>query len=113
MDDNSNLIESLLERVSELGKTSFELVKLNVVDKASNGLSSLVAHSIVKAIIACFLLFINLGLALWIGELLGKLYFGFFVVAGFYALLALILHFFMHKWMKRVFYDYFIRQMLG
>ena len=51
--------------------------------------------------------------ALWVGELLGEMYLGFLVVAAFYGLLAFILHFLLYKWMKRVFYDYFIRQMLG
>ena len=32
-------------------------------------------------------------LALWIGELVGKLYFGFFIVAAFYVLVALLLHY--------------------
>ena len=27
---------------------------------------------------------VNVGLSLWIGELLGKAYYGFFAVAGFY-----------------------------
>ena len=113
MEEHTSLIESLFERATEYSKTSFELVKLNVVDKTSNGLSSLAAHSIVKLIFACFMLFINLGIAFWVGDLLGKIYLGFFVVAAFYGLLAFVLHFVMHKWMKRVFYDYFIRQMLG
>jgi hypothetical protein len=113
MEEHTNLIDSLLERATEYSKTSFELVKLNVVDQTSNGLSSLAAHSIVKVIFACFMLFINLGIAFWVGELLGEMYLGFLVVAAFYGLLAFILHFLMYKWMKRVFYDYFVRQMLG
>jgi hypothetical protein len=113
MEDNINLIESLLERIAEYGKTSYELVKLNVVDKTSDSVSALMAHAVVKVTAACFMLFINLGVALWVGDLLGKIYLGFFAVAAFYGFVALILHFFMHKWMKRVFYDYFVRQMLG
>jgi len=112
MEENTNLIESLLERVTEYGKTSYDLVKLNVVDKTSDGISSLLSHIIVKIFIGCFILFINLGIAFWVGDMLGKIFYGFFAVAAFYALVAFILHFFMHKWMKRMFYDYFIRQML-
>lgn len=112
MEEHTNIIESLLERTAEYGKTSFELVKLNVVDKTSDGLSSLGAHSIVNVIIGCFLLFINLGIAFWVGDLLGKTYLGFIVVAAFYGLLAFVMHFFIHKWIKRVFYDYLIKKML-
>jgi len=113
MQEDTNLIESLLERITEYGKTSYELVKLNVVNKTSDSVSALMAHAIVKIIVACFVLFINLGVAFWVGDMLGKIYYGFFVVAAFYALVAFVLHFLMSKWMKRVFYDYFVRQMLG
>jgi hypothetical protein len=113
MDENMNLMESLLERVTQYGKTSVELVKLNVVDKASDSISTLLAHSIIKATVACFVLFVNLGVAFWVGDVLGEIYYGFLAVAGFYALVAIVLHFFMHKWLKRIFYDYLIRQMLG
>lgn len=112
MEENINLIESLLESTTEYGKTSYELVKLKVVDKTSDGLSSFMPHAVVVAIIASFMLFLNLGIAFWLGEILGKIYYGLFTVAVFYVFIAFVLHFFMHKWMKRMFYDYFIRQML-
>ena len=112
MEDNANLIESLLERATEYGKTSYDLVKLKVVDKTSDGLSSFLPHIVVIGIILSFLLFFSLGIALWIGEILGKIYYGFFVVAAFYVLIVIVLHFFMHKGLKRMFYDYFVRQLL-
>lgn len=112
MEDNSKLIESLLEKTAEYGKTGFELVKLHVVDKTSDKISSIMSHSFLVAILSCFLLFVNLGVAWWLGEIMGRIYYGFFAVAAFYAIVAFVLHFFMHKWLKRIFYDYFIRQML-
>lgn len=112
MQEDTNLMESLLERITEYGKTSYELVKLNVVDKTSDGVSSLMAHAIVRVVLACFLLFVNLGVAFWVGDMLGKVFYGFFVVAAFYGLVVFVLHFFMRKWLKRMFYDYIIRQML-
>ena len=33
----------------------------------------------------------NIAVALWIGDLLGKNYYGFLIVAGFYALASIIL----------------------
>ncbi len=109
MEENVNNIETLLESTAAYGKTSFELVKLKVLDKTSDKLSSFFPHTIVAFIIVSFLLFANLGLALWLGELLGRIYFGFFVVAGAYAFVALVLHFFLRKWLKRIFYDFLIR----
>lgn len=109
MENNLNNIETLLENTATYGKTSFELVKLKVLDKTSDKLSSFFPHTIVAFIIVSFLLFLNLGLALWLGELLGRIYFGFFVLAGADAFVALIMHLFMRKWLKRIFYDFLIR----
>jgi hypothetical protein len=74
--------------------------------------STLVPHSVVFVLIATFVLFLNLGLALWLGDILGKTFYGFFVVAAFYILAGIIIHFFMHKWVKKLVGNYFIKQML-
>jgi len=113
MAENVNTIESLLERVEDYGKTSFELVKLKALDKTSDVLSSFVPHSVVVCFIAAFLLFSNLGLAFWLGEIFGKIYYGFFVVSAFYGVTGLIMHFFMHKWMKRIVCNNIIKQVLN
>ncbi len=112
MEDTAKLIESLLERAAEYGKTSYELVKLKTLDKSSDVVSSFVPHAIVFFLIASFMIFLNLGLAFWLGEILGNVYFGFFVVAAFYGISAIVLHFLMHKWFKRLIGNYFIKQVL-
>ncbi|MGA2408621.1 MAG: hypothetical protein ABSF81_17995 [Bacteroidales bacterium] len=112
MEDNTKLLESLLERATEYGKTSYELVKLKALDKTTDVVSTLIPHSVVVALIASFMLFLNLGLALWLGEVLGKTFYGFFVVAAFYIITGIIVHFFMHKWLKRLVGNYFIRHVL-
>lgn len=112
MEDNAKLLESLLERASEYGETRFELFKLKALDKTSDVVSSLVPHSVVFVLIASFILFLNIGLAFWLGGILGKIYLGFFLVAAFYVTTGLIVHFFMHKWLKKLVSNYFIRQAL-
>ena len=44
MEDNKKLFESLIDRATDYGRTSFELVKLKAVDKASDVVSSVVPH---------------------------------------------------------------------
>jgi fatty acid desaturase len=112
MEDNTKLIESLLEKASEYGKASYELVKLKALDKTSDAVSSFIPHSVVFFLVVSFLLFVNLGLAFWLGEILGKTYFGFFVVAAFYGILVIVLHFFMHEWFKKVICNYIIKTVL-
>ena len=112
MEDNTKFLESLLENAADYGKTSLELVKLKALDKTTDIVSSLIPHSVVFVLIVSFLIFLNLGLALWLGEVLGKIFYGFFVVAGFYVLIAIIIHFFMHKRLKSLVGNYFIRRVL-
>jgi len=112
MDENAKLIESILERSAEYGKTTFELVKLKALDKTTDVISSLFPNSIVFALIVVFMFFLNFGLALWLGDILGKIFYGFFVVAGFYGILGIVLHLFMHKWLKKVAGNFFIKQVL-
>lgn len=112
MEDNTRLVESLLEKATEYGKTSYELFKLKAVDKISDGVSSLVPHSAVFVLITIFLFFLNLGLAFWLGDILGKPYLGFFIVAAFYCIIGIVMHFLMHKWLKKVIRDYIIKYLL-
>ena len=112
MENNANLFESLLENTAEYGKTSIELAKLKALDKTSDVVSSLIPHSIVSALIGAFMLFITLGLAFWLGEILGKIYYGFFIVGTFYGLTGIFIHYIMHKWIKRTVCDSIIKNVL-
>jgi hypothetical protein len=112
MEDHNNMIESLLERATEYGRTSFELIKLKALDRTADVVSTCVTHSVVIVFFLSFMLFLNLGLALWIGEISGKIYYGFFVVAGLYAIGGVFIHLVMHKWIKKLVYNNFIKQVL-
>jgi fatty acid desaturase len=112
MENNVNQIESLLERAVDYGKTSYELLKLKTLDKTSDVASSMIPNIIVFFVFVTFLLFLNLGLAFWLGEILGKLYYGFFIIAAFYFIIGIVLHFFMHKWIKKNVGNYIVKRML-
>jgi prolipoprotein diacylglyceryltransferase len=53
-----------------------------------------------------------LGIALWLGEILGKLWYGFFIVAGFYAATGLVVYFFMREWIKNMVSNFIIKHVL-
>jgi len=112
MEPDTNIIEELIEKTVEYGKSSLELAKLKTLDKTSDVVSSFLASSVVVVILIAFMLFLNLGLALWIGKILGELYFGFFAVAGFYCIAAILIYFFMLKWIKKCVGNIFIKLML-
>ena len=112
MEDNTKLVESLLEKGADYGTITFELLKLKTLDKASDAISSILPHSIVLYLIASFLLFFSVGLAFWLSELLGNTFVGFFIVGAFYALIGIVVHFFFHKKLKNRIGDYLIKQVL-
>jgi ABC-type uncharacterized transport system fused permease/ATPase subunit len=112
MEDNKKLLESLVERATDYGKTSFELVKLQAVDKSSEVVSSVIPHTVVIILFSSFMLFLNLGLALWLGEILGKIFYGFFIVSAFYVLTGIVIHLFLHKPLKKIIRNYVIQQLL-
>jgi len=112
MEDIVDSIESLLESAADYGKTSYDLVKLKTIDKTSDVVSSLIPHAVVFLVLMSFLLFLNLGVAFWLGEILRNMFYGFFVVAAFYGIIGLVLHFFMHDRIKKKISDYIIKQAL-
>jgi uncharacterized membrane protein len=112
MDENSILIDSLLEKTTEFVKTSIELAKLKALDKTADVVSTLIPQTIVFILVSTFVIFLNLGIALWLGDILNNSYYGFFVVAGFYAFVAAIIHFFFHKTIKRNIANNIVKQLL-
>lgn len=112
MDEQSGLIESLIEKGEQYGKTTLELLKLKTLDKSADVASNLVSWLIVLIFAVLFFLILNIGVALWLGELMGKPYLGFFVVSGFYGLLALIFGIFRKKLIKKPVNNSIIEQVL-
>lgn len=101
MDDKTSSIENLYERLEAYSKTSVELYKLKAIEKTAEVSSNLASGIAVVSVACFFVLFINLGIAMWLGELLGKIYYGFFIVAGFYAFATLLIYLFRKQWIKR------------
>lgn len=112
MEEQTGLIESLIEKGEQYGKTTFELLKLKTLDKSADVASNLISWLIVVVFAVLFFLILNIGIALWLGELLGKSYYGFFVVSGFYALLALVFGVFRKQLIKKPVNESIVKQVL-
>src|SRR5690349_19665478 len=110
METPGSIIETLFEKAEAYSKTSFELGKLKSVETSASVLTYLVSRLSVIITICLFTLTVNVGIALWLGELLGKSYYGFFIVAGFYGIVGLVFHLFLHRWIKEPFSDLIIAQ---
>jgi hypothetical protein len=112
MESPTSSIESLFEKAEAYGMTTYELSKLKALETTTIVVTSLVSRLSVILMISMFALVFNIGIALFLGELLGNSYFGFFIVAGFYLVAGVVLHLFLHKWIKKPLSDLIITQAL-
>jgi hypothetical protein len=112
MEDKSKIVDELLGKAAEYGRTEFELIKLKALDKTTDVVSTFIPPLVIIAVASIFMLFLNLGIAFWLGGVFGNIYYGFFAVAAFYGITALVLRLFMYKWLKKRVGDYIVRKVL-
>ncbi|HEY1046953.1 MAG TPA: hypothetical protein VGF79_10980 [Bacteroidia bacterium] len=105
MQEKSDLEETLVKHAGDLGYTSLELWKLKSIDSIASVASALMTTGITMFAYLLFLLFIGVGVALYLGEMFGKLYIGFALVAGFYLLIGLLIQIVFSKNLKNKFYE--------
>jgi hypothetical protein len=113
MENQVNILEPLIEKAKLYGKTSIELYKLKAIEKTTEISSSLVSRAVAFSALGLFILMVSFGVAFWLGGFMGKIYYGFLCVGGFYGLAGLVLYFFMHRWVKERVNNSIITQMLN
>lgn len=112
MEKPTSPIESLAESAEAYGKTTYELSKLKALEVVSKVVASLLSKLMVVFAIALSVFALSIGFALMIGDLLGKSWYGFFIVAAFYLASGIILNYSLHKWLKKLVSDLVITQTL-
>jgi len=99
MEEKSKL-ESMLGKIRKYAEARFDLAILNVQDKISDVFASIASVLLMVFIGFFVVLFISLGIAWYIGDRTGDPSMGFFSLAGFYLLLALVVYFTREKLIK-------------
>jgi hypothetical protein len=112
MSTSKSLIELLFEKIEEYRNTNYELIKLKLVKKAAIIVPFVISRIIIVWIFFFFTIILSVGIALLLGELMNKLYYGFFMVAAFYFVVGIVLYFFLHKWIKKPLGNSIIKQAL-
>jgi hypothetical protein len=100
MEDQKNQMELLFEKATDYVETRLDLFKLKATLKSTDVISSLASRLILILIISLVVFMVNVGLALLLGEALGKSYYGFFVLGGVYLLVGVIFQAFKNKWVE-------------
>jgi hypothetical protein len=113
MENEPGTVGSLFEKAGDYLETRMDLLKLQAIGKTSDVASSLVSRIVIVLILFLAIFIVNIGLALWVGELVGKTYLGFFMVAAVYGLLALLIHLFRKSWIKYPITNVLIKKLIN
>lgn len=112
MRERESFTEPLIERAEQFSRTSIELLKLQTVDKTAGSGAMLLSRLLLIITLTIFALTLNISIALWLGNMLGRNYYGFLVVAGCYAILSILLAL-LHPSIKTRLKNYLITQLLN
>jgi hypothetical protein len=91
MEEPHKIIEPLLKSLTEYGHTYVDLLRLKSVRQVTDLSASILTKMVLILFFTVFIISLNIALALWLGDYLGKPYLGFLSVAGIYALICLCL----------------------
>ena len=82
--------EDLAKHCKAYVQIEIELFKLKIAEKLSKIIANFLAAMVVIGVLLLFILFVSLALAFLIGEWLGKMSAGFFIVSILYLLIGVI-----------------------
>jgi hypothetical protein len=91
MKDLKNKAETLTEHVTDYMETYFALNVLKATDKAAGIASSSITGVLIAVFGFFFLLLLSIGVGYWLGQRMDNMFAGFGIVAGFYALLIILI----------------------
>jgi hypothetical protein len=100
MKDDTTPIGRFFAEVGDYSKIKMELLELYVIEKIAYISSFLIARLVLLLIVVLFFLTISIGFALWIGQLLGRSYYGFFVVGSLYLPVLVLLYIYRDRWIE-------------
>ena len=99
MNEKIILIEMLFEKAEQYVKTTLGLYRLNAIDKATDVFASFAVRVVIFLFLTLFFVLMTLGLAFYLGDVLGEIYF----------LISIVLYFF-RKSLETLFNNYMINQ---
>jgi hypothetical protein len=112
MSEQQTNIDMLLSDAGDFIETRTTLWKYKGIESLADVSGELVA-GLAMIVFASFVVIVfSIGFALLIGDWLGKYYYGFFIMGGFYSIIALIIFAGRRRWLKDPFSNMLIRKIL-
>lgn len=100
----------LYDHAEQYVKTSAELYRLKAVKTGAGIFSSVTTGFILGVVFSMVLLFASVGLAFYIGSVLGAWHHGFFIVCGIYLIAGIMVYLLRTKIIRRKLNDYFVKE---
>ncbi len=104
--------ENIIDRVENYVKTSSELYALKLTDKIATVVSSMITQLLIGTLAIIVLFMLAMGLAFWIGDLMGHNYLGFLIIGGGIGVITLILYLMRQKLIRKPVMDNIISEIL-
>ncbi len=108
--DKEGVIDALFERTKDYVETRADLYRLKAIRKTAEVGSSLISKVIITLVFSSFFMMLNIAIGLWLGDVMGKLYLGFFTIAAFYLIVGIIVYANRHKILKLPIADSIIKK---
>ena len=112
MEEKKTPVEVLLERGQDYVKTSVQLFKFKATGKVAEIASKLASGFVILILLTFLFINLNIGIALFIGDLLGRIWLGFLILSGFYGCVGIIVYVFRDRWIKKPVNNSVIKQLL-
>jgi len=105
-------ISAIFDKIADLGKARLELARLNTINATSDIASSSIATIVFLALCCFTFLMLNIGVGLFIGTLMGGVSYGFFILAAFYSIAALVYQLLFSKKIRKAIRNFLIKQLM-
>jgi hypothetical protein len=112
MEEQQQDIDILLSDAGDFIETRTTLWKLKAIESLVDVSGELVSGLGMIVITSFVVIIFSIGLALLIGDWLGKGFYGFFIIGGLYGIIALIIYARRGRWLKDPFSNMLIRKIL-
>ena len=91
MEEKAFKDKNLLDKFKAYINNRIDIVRIDFIEKSSEIISKIIAAIIISLFSLFIFIFLSIGLALYLGNVMNDTGTGFFIVAGIYALLVLVL----------------------
>jgi Putative Actinobacterial Holin-X, holin superfamily III len=100
--DHKSRLEDLTRHVMEYLDTRWDLLVLEITEKGLAAASSIVTGLILTVFGGIILVFVSIGTAIWIGQRMHNPIAGYFIIAGFFVVLLVLVLAFAYNYVRTV-----------